>query len=144
MPIAGVSTMSTSQNTTTAAGMNQLGQEEFLKILIAQLSYQDPLNPMDDRDFIAQMAQFSSLEQMMQMNKAIENMANSIGMGDLATQSQLIGHKVFWGESSSGTVDSVLYSDGVLYLEMKDGQRAEAIWIDRVEKVGVEDEPANQ
>ena len=54
---------------------NELGQDAFLRLLIAQLSNQDPLNPMDDREFIAQMAQFSALEQMTQLNKTMENMA---------------------------------------------------------------------
>ena len=53
---------------------SELGKEAFLKILIAQLSNQDPLDPLKDKDFIAQMAQFSTLEQMTNMNKSIEQM----------------------------------------------------------------------
>lgn len=51
-----------------------LGKDEFLKLLVTQLSHQDPLKPMEDKEFIAQMAQFSSLEQMMQINNNISKM----------------------------------------------------------------------
>jgi len=43
---------------------DQLGKMEFLQLLVTQLRYQDPLNPIDDREFMAQLAQFSALEQM--------------------------------------------------------------------------------
>jgi len=45
-----------------------LGRDAFLKMLLAQMEHQDPLNPMDGTDFSAQLAQFSSLEQLFQMN----------------------------------------------------------------------------
>lgn len=72
--------MATSTVTPTAGGISsgeqtrsrvpkkELGEEEFLQILAVQLANQDPLQPMEDTDFIAQMAQFNSLQQMQQLN----------------------------------------------------------------------------
>ncbi|MCL1884797.1 MAG: hypothetical protein FWF81_13720 [Defluviitaleaceae bacterium] len=58
--------------TTTREPNQDLDRTAFLNLLITQLRHQDPLNPMDDRDFIAQMAQFSALEQMMNLNATFE------------------------------------------------------------------------
>ncbi|HCC36357.1 MAG TPA: flagellar hook assembly protein FlgD [Treponema sp.] len=55
-----------------------LGKDDFLKILITQLSYQDPMAPMEDKEFIAQMAQFSTLEQMTSMAKDFNKLTNLI------------------------------------------------------------------
>lgn len=60
-------------------GQNELGREAFLMLLVTQLQHQDPLNPMEDTAFIAQLAQFSALEQMQQMNQnTLRSQAHSL------------------------------------------------------------------
>ncbi|MDR2940989.1 MAG: flagellar hook assembly protein FlgD [Treponema sp.] len=62
-----------------------MGRDDFLKILITQLSYQDPTAPMQDKEFIAQMAQFSSLEQMTAMAKDFSKLTAMIGSGEASS-----------------------------------------------------------
>lgn len=57
------------------AASHALGKDDFLKLLITQMSNQDPLSPMENTEFIAQMAQFSSLEQMTNMSQSFERLS---------------------------------------------------------------------
>jgi flagellar basal-body rod modification protein FlgD len=84
-----------------------LGKDDFLKILITQLTHQDPTQPMKDRDFIAQMAQFSSLEQMTNMNQEFNRLAGMLQSGQAMT---LLGKTVEVREGEriiEGTVEAV-------------------------------------
>ncbi len=58
-------------STSTNLRANSMNQEDFLKILLTQLTYQDPMKPVDNQQFLAQMAQFTSLEQTQQLNDKI-------------------------------------------------------------------------
>lgn len=61
----------------TAATSNKLTLEDFLKVLLTQLTYQDPLKPMDNQQFMSQIAQFTSLEQTQQLNTNIQSLLNN-------------------------------------------------------------------
>ena len=78
-------TATTGSTTTTKNSASALGKDEFLKLLVAQLQNQDPLNPMEDTEFIAQMAQFSSLEQMQNMNTMMQTTKATSMIGSLVT-----------------------------------------------------------
>ncbi|MEW5813897.1 MAG: flagellar hook assembly protein FlgD [Spirochaetota bacterium] len=62
------------------AAQESLGKDDFLKILITQLTHQDPTAPMEDKDFVAQMAQFSSLEQIANMSREFSRLANVVSV----------------------------------------------------------------
>lgn len=61
-----------STTATTGLQSNGLGMQDFLKILLTQLTYQDPMKPMDNQEFMAQMAQFTSLQQTQQLNDRMD------------------------------------------------------------------------
>ncbi|MDQ7031563.1 MAG: flagellar hook assembly protein FlgD [Desulfonauticus sp.] len=79
----------------------QLGKNDFLKLLVTQLEHQDPLNPMDDKDFIAQLAQFSSLEQMSNVAEGVNKLVEA------NNSQQMLGAVSFIGKEVTAAGDSL-------------------------------------
>ena len=102
-----------------------LGKDDFLKLLITQLSNQDPTSPMEDTEFIAQMAQFSSLEQMTNMNANFEKM-NSMLSSSQAVNTIGKTVDIDLGDTNiTGRVDAITYGEnpqvkvGNMFYDMK-------------------------
>ena len=130
----------------TSWGKNILDKDDFLKLLITELRYQDALEPMNDRDFIAQMAQMSALEQMQNLNNTVEEglaavletqqsgQANMfalgellLGLGSLKQGLELLGREVTYlenGIEKSGSVSALTQKDGY-YVAVIEGQEVE-------------------
>lgn len=97
----------------------QLGKDDFLKLLVTQLQYQDPLEPMDNTEFIAQTAQFTALEQMQNLNQTMTNAQafGTIGKGVfMNTKDEQTGQY----EMIYGIVQSVEIVNGKPYLNLGD------------------------
>ena len=99
--------------TTQQAGKKELGKNEFLKLMIAQINNQDPMNPTQNEQFLAQLAQFSTLEGIQNLNESVGSMT-AIMRGTAATQAAgLVGRAVLVptdtalmpGEGFSGNVE---------------------------------------
>ena len=73
-----VTTMATSSQMSKAA--DSMGRDAFLKLLVTQLQHQDPTKPQADGEFIAQLAQFSSLEQLTQMQTTLQKIGSALGV----------------------------------------------------------------
>lgn len=115
------STSSASSSDITRTVKTELDKDDFLKLLITQLTHQDPLNPMEDKEFIAQMAQFSSLEQLTNLNAGLESMTNFA----MTNAVNYIGRTVTFynsdGEELSYKVTSVTFNQGEVTLHYDGG-----------------------
>ena len=105
---------STAQSATSTA--NQLGKDAFLKLLTAQLTNQNPLDPVDNQSFIAQLAQFSSLEQMQDVSTQLGTLTSAMLSSNQLGTAALVGKKVTYQASgvdlASGTTPSLQVSIG--------------------------------
>lgn len=101
---------------------NALGQDAFLKILVTQMKHQDPMEPLKDTEFIGQMAQFTSLEQLTNLNKTMTQFVSNQGSSSLADYAHLIGTSVKWESetgSGEGIVKALSSKNGELLAELE-------------------------
>ena len=99
---------------------SSMGKDSFLKLLVTQLQHQDPTRPMEDREFISQMAQFSSLDQMTNMNNEMKNVATRSAASEAYS---MLGKRIeAYDETTertiTGTVSSVIRKGGEVMLKV--------------------------
>lgn len=115
----------TSKVGTDAGVGNQLGQEDFLKLLVAQMKNQDPANPADNGEFLSQIAQFSMVSGIDDLGTSFNGVASSLYTAQAMQASSLVGREVLT-ESSSATLKPggaisgfVQYSDNSSAITLK-------------------------
>lgn len=120
------------QNKVTSNG-DSLGKDDFLKLLMVQLQNQDPSSPMDNTEFIAQMATFSSLEQMTNVSKGIDSLIDIQFQNSMLAYNDFVGKEVTWHkvtagdsaepviEEGTGVVTSIQFKDNKVSFVLEDG-----------------------
>lgn len=103
-------------NSSTGKAGSAMGQDAFLKLLITQLKNQSPLNPQDNTAFVAQLAQFSSLEGIQNLNTTVTSLSNSMQSNQALTASALVGRTVEV-PTASGYLEKDKYVQGTIGLE---------------------------
>lgn len=97
------------QKATPQSSDDKLGQSDFLTLMITQLKSQDPVNPMDSEAFMGQIAQFSTVEGIQQLNESFNGLASSLVSNQVLEASQLVGHSVM----VPGGIGSMTSEDGM-------------------------------
>lgn len=119
--------LSSVQNTSTTqgTGSNTLGKDDFLKLLMTELQNQDPTNPMSDTEYISQMANFSSLEQMTNMNTSLNNLIQNQQQNQFLQAAMMIGKTVTYkndqNQEASAVIKSVSLNNGQTSFQLDDG-----------------------
>lgn len=132
---AAVSAGASSSSGRPAAGVEQqsLGQDDFLQLMIAQLQNQDPFKPMENGEFLGQMAQFSTVNGITELQASVESMVSSLGANQLLDAASLIGREVlsmrgaYSGSAQTAAVD--LPNGGPLQVRIQsaDGSLAQVL-----------------
>ena len=142
--------LSNYQQSQKRTASSSLGKDDFLKLLMTQLQNQDPSKPMEDTQFIAQMAQFSSLEQMTNLNSTFGKFIEQQQQTQLISYNQFIGKEITWHrlndlkdgtteiEEGAGKVASIQFKENRILFILEDGTKLEPANVSRVNESGNE------
>lgn len=122
-------TIGATQSTAAATRKTILGKDDFFKMLLAQLKHQNPLEPLDGTAFAAQLAQFSSLEQLQNLNNELKTLSNNQAVMSRSYAIGLIGKEVeadisgtqnqeTGNETVTGVVTGIRMKDNAIYLSL--------------------------
>jgi flagellar basal-body rod modification protein FlgD len=128
----GSTTPSTTDSTATGPG-GKLGKNEFLKLLVTQLRYQDPLNPLQGEEMAAQLAQFSSLEQLVNIGDALKTqqaqgnelltaVTNSVAITTMGKEVTAVSDQVYVDAEGEGKVSATIAGSGQGVLTITDAK----------------------
>ncbi|WP_036221393.1 flagellar hook assembly protein FlgD [Mesoaciditoga lauensis] len=123
----GVNNINPTLNVGTFKNSKQLGKDTFLRLLVTQMKNQDPLNPMDNTQFVSQMAQFSALEQTTNLANSFDKFENGFSSSMQLQAASLIGKKASANSNDvdviggkSGTISFSLPKESIVYVKIRD------------------------
>ena len=101
-----------------SATHNLLGKDDFLKLFVKQMQYQNPLNPMDNTEFASQLAQFSSLEQLTNISTQMNDLLIFQNSLHNTLTASFIGRNVKYGgeQEGGGTVTGITFENNLTFL----------------------------
>ncbi|MED3724996.1 flagellar hook assembly protein FlgD [Priestia filamentosa] len=133
-------TMQAEKRKTSSSG-SELGKDDFLNILMTQLQNQDPSNPVDDKEFIAQLATFSTLEQITNLNTTVQSFIEEQKPNTLLQLQSLIDQNVTWSSTEEngqtkkeqkGIIKSVYMDDNQMMFETTEGLKGNTADLDKI------------
>lgn len=129
-PVADTSSLQTATSVSQVAN-DQVSQDAFLRLLVTQLQNQDPLEPQQNSEFVAQLAQFQSLQGQLDANSKLDRLVSvqesSFALSGLAQAAAFVGSEVSWrdpytNELRTGVVDQISVEQGVTVAHMGDAK----------------------
>ncbi len=117
--VANSAATSQAPSSSNPGSLGQMNQNQFLQLLVAQMQYQNPMQPMSSSTFMQELAQFTTVEQMISMQSEMQNVQQASQLG---TAASLIGKTVSYtdgsGKAAQGVVSAVVLSGGSVSLKV--------------------------